>query len=193
MSKVKRKQRLQDAARQLFHSRGYADVSIRDVAECADVPIGAVYYYYNSKAAMAADVAAGLYDDVLTLLTTLESDESGPYRKLHSFVNHMAEVARSGQGRGCPIARLISHINPEGHALENDALGTTADIFTNVIRFVAHQLQALGADEEGALREAKSLVTSWQGAAVLAMSFNDPEHVATELNKALTRITKPYV
>ncbi len=57
MSDRSKRQRLEDAAAQLFWIKGYAATSIADLAREADVPVGNVYYYFKSKADLAERVA----------------------------------------------------------------------------------------------------------------------------------------
>ncbi|QOR69442.1 TetR family transcriptional regulator [Ruania alkalisoli] len=53
-------QRVLEAATEQFASRGFADVSLDDVARAAEVTRGAVYHHYGSKAKLFAAVAAAL-------------------------------------------------------------------------------------------------------------------------------------
>ncbi|QTI67381.1 TetR family transcriptional regulator [Gordonia polyisoprenivorans] len=53
-------QRVLDAATELFSSRGFADVSLDDVAGAAGVTRGAVYHHYRNKAGLFGAVAARL-------------------------------------------------------------------------------------------------------------------------------------
>ncbi|HCS59465.1 MAG TPA: TetR family transcriptional regulator [Gordonia polyisoprenivorans] len=53
-------QRVLDSATELFSSRGFADVSLDDVAGAAGVTRGAVYHHYRNKAGLFGAVAARL-------------------------------------------------------------------------------------------------------------------------------------
>ncbi|GAB11555.1 putative transcriptional regulator [Gordonia araii NBRC 100433] len=50
-------QRVLDSATDLFASRGFADVSLDDVAQAAAVTRGAVYHHYRNKAGLFSAVA----------------------------------------------------------------------------------------------------------------------------------------
>ena len=43
------RQRIIDAANQLFYRKGYNRTSFTDVVEEADVPRGNIYYYFKTK------------------------------------------------------------------------------------------------------------------------------------------------
>ncbi|GAB2603227.1 TetR/AcrR family transcriptional regulator [Pseudactinotalea suaedae] len=57
-------QRVLDSATRLFASRGYAAVSLDDVAQSAGVTRGAVYHHYANKAGLFGAVAASLQANV---------------------------------------------------------------------------------------------------------------------------------
>lgn len=53
-----KKQRIYDEALTLFRERGYSNVTVKDIAEAADMTEGSVFYFYGTK----ADIIAGFYD-----------------------------------------------------------------------------------------------------------------------------------
>jgi AcrR family transcriptional regulator len=48
--------RITDAAAELFLRRGYAQTSLRDIAAAAGIKAGSIYYHFDSKEALLADV-----------------------------------------------------------------------------------------------------------------------------------------
>jgi len=57
-------QRVLDCATELFASRGYAEVSLDDVARAAGVTRGAVYHHYKHKIGLFGAVAARLQAEI---------------------------------------------------------------------------------------------------------------------------------
>lgn len=47
--KAGKRQRLVDAAVQVFYERGIEKTTIADIAKAAEVPVGNVYYYFKTK------------------------------------------------------------------------------------------------------------------------------------------------
>jgi TetR/AcrR family transcriptional regulator, cholesterol catabolism regulator len=50
------RQRILDSAAQVFAARGYADVSLRDIAEAANTKAGSLYYHFSSKDELVEEV-----------------------------------------------------------------------------------------------------------------------------------------
>lgn len=48
--------RITDAAAELFLHRGYAQTSLRDIAAAAGIKAGSIYYHFESKEALLADI-----------------------------------------------------------------------------------------------------------------------------------------
>ena len=51
--KSDKRERLLDAAAESFWVDGYAATSLADIAERSQVPVGNIYYYFKTKAAIA--------------------------------------------------------------------------------------------------------------------------------------------
>ncbi len=69
-------QRVLEAATEQFASRGFADVSLDDVARAAEVTRGAVYHHYGSKAKLFAAVAAALQVQIAAVVANA-ADRAG--------------------------------------------------------------------------------------------------------------------
>lgn len=71
-------QRVLESATGLFADRGFADVSLEDVAQTAGVTRGAVYHHYRSKAGLFGAVAARLQSQVAAAVV-IAAEEAGPH------------------------------------------------------------------------------------------------------------------
>ena len=81
-SRVERKrgkkiQEILAAAADLFGERGYAAVSLEDVAERLDVTKGSLYYYFSSKEALGTAAIETLGNDWTSRLEELPEAQSG--------------------------------------------------------------------------------------------------------------------
>lgn len=63
-----------DSATQLFTERGFADVSLDDVAQAAGVTRGAVYHHFRNKSGLFGAVAARLQADVAAAVVAAADD-----------------------------------------------------------------------------------------------------------------------
>lgn len=63
-------QRILESANELFAARGFAEVSLDDVARAAGVTRGAVYHHYDNKTGLFTAVAARVQSDVAQAVVT---------------------------------------------------------------------------------------------------------------------------
>lgn len=71
-------ERVLDSATDLFASRGFAEVSLDDVATAAGVTRGAVYHHYRNKAGLFGSVAARLQTQVAAAVVAA-AEEAGAH------------------------------------------------------------------------------------------------------------------
>ncbi|WZH36891.1 MAG: TetR family transcriptional regulator [Microbacterium enclense] len=69
--------RVLGSATSLFAARGFADVSLDDVARSAEVTRGAVYHHYRNKAALFTAVAARLQAEIAAAVAAA-AENAGP-------------------------------------------------------------------------------------------------------------------
>ncbi len=62
------KRRIDEAALQLFRTFGYQGVSMRRIAENADMTVGNIYRYYKNKDELFSSLIQPSYDEIITLL-----------------------------------------------------------------------------------------------------------------------------
>ncbi|GAC67928.1 TetR/AcrR family transcriptional regulator [Gordonia soli] len=87
-----------ETATGLFADRGFADVSLDDVAAGAGVTRGAVYHHYRSKAglfaAVAADLQSSIADQVVDAATAVGDDPTDQLRAgCHGFLDAITAPA----------------------------------------------------------------------------------------------------
>ncbi len=80
--KVELRQRIVDAARELFVSEGYENVSMRKIAEKIDYSPTTIYLYFEDKAALLHSVCEKTQLNMLDTLQTLFEDLSDPVETL---------------------------------------------------------------------------------------------------------------
>lgn len=86
-----------------FAERGFADVSLDDVAEAAGVTRGAVYHHFRNKAALFTAVAAACHDRVAdAVVAAAESAGTDPARQLSAGSHAFVDAITSG-----PAVRIL--------------------------------------------------------------------------------------
>lgn len=79
-------ERILDAADELFSSRGFPGVSVRDVAEAAGVKKASVFYHFKSKDELFEHVLERYYAAHARVLESAETD-GDPSERLHRFID----------------------------------------------------------------------------------------------------------
>lgn len=82
--KLKRRKRMLASATKLFQDRGYADTTINDIANNADVGVGTIYNYFSSKNEILLNIVADIFiekkpDEILY--------EDDPVKSIFSYLN----------------------------------------------------------------------------------------------------------
>lgn len=110
-----RKDAILSAADVLFCARGYAAVSVRDVAEEAGVNKALVFYYFDSKELLFAEVLSGYYAAHTALLQRAARESQGPLRErvltlLEAYFDWMGANARYSRLIQQEVARESEHL-----------------------------------------------------------------------------------
>lgn len=172
-----KRQRLEDAAAQLFWSRGFAATSIADLAKQADVPVGNVYYYFKSKRDLADAVAEmfvqgsqAALDDIETRFPTGAASPHKVSRdRIGAFFDMLEKSHMSRAKAGCPIARSVADF---AEAAPKAARKST-EALTMLTAFLGRELTRAG--HPNGMMAAQQSIALWQGAIVLAHGAADPQ------------------
>ena len=111
--KIDRKQAILQAAEKLFAQAGYGNVSIRQIAQEAGVPLALVGYYYGQKHELFRAVFAHWEGTITQRLTALGEVMAQPHSpaKLHriieAFVTPVLSLRASVEGEH--YARMMTH------------------------------------------------------------------------------------
>jgi len=86
-----------DAATDLFARRGYADVSLEDVAQAAGVTRGAVYHHFRSRAGLLGAVVGRLQADVAdAVVAAAEAVGEDPREQLRAGCHAFLDAITTG-------------------------------------------------------------------------------------------------
>jgi len=115
----RRRREILDAARDLFCARGYADVSIREIAAEAECAIGTLYKFFGGKealyAALVEEFFAGAAEDLAAALAA----EAEPVARLRGWIRAKDRIFREND----PLLRLVAGETGVGGANAGADLG----------------------------------------------------------------------
>ncbi|MEL6921224.1 MAG: TetR/AcrR family transcriptional regulator [Pseudomonadota bacterium] len=162
------------AAAELFWHRGFDATSIAHVAAHADVPVGNVYYYFKTKADLAAGVAELFVQQTQALVAEVDSEASAPRDAVKLTIQRLKATQADRVRYGCPIASAcyaFSRSAPEAGKM-------AAESFSILAGFFAQKLTAAGYRPSIALTRSRALLCEWQGGIALAHALHDSQLLA---------------
>jgi len=169
-----KRSRLVRAATELSHTRGWANLSLADIAESADVPLGNVYYYFKTRAAIGEAVLAQRTSELDAVREACDA-ASSPRARLKAFIQMTVDSRDVLARAGCPVGSLCAELSKDAGSLADRA----AIPFRNLLGWLEEQFAALGRKEDRRLL-ALHLLAALQGVSLLANCFSDPSVVMRE-------------
>lgn len=163
-----KRERLTGAAKQLFYQGGVERTSLADIAQAAEVPLGNVYYHFNSKNALIEAVIASHAADIHAQLARFNA-EADPRARLRAYVRSGASHAEQIVCYGCPFATLSAELAKSGAAPAASA-GSLLKLYLD---WLERQFRALNRQDAAEL--ALEILTGVQGSYALAHAMHEPE------------------
>ena len=162
-----KRDRLVAAASEIVAARGLDGATIATIAASAGVPQGSVYYYFSTKAAIAAaavePLAAQRQRDILDWSTGAD-----PRSRLTAYLDASVAAAETTLARGT-AATLASQLRAQAP----EAARAAAAVIAATVDWAAAQYRELGFGVEAATARALHLVTGIEGAAQLSHAMAD--------------------
>jgi TetR/AcrR family transcriptional repressor of nem operon len=117
------KQRLMDAVLELIWTGSYGSTTIDQICEKAGVKKGSFYYFFDSKAELAAEAFEARWPSTRAELDTMFSPTVPPLERLRKYCDYayrfQGEIkAKYGHVLGCPLCSLGSEICTQEDALQ---------------------------------------------------------------------------
>lgn len=164
-----KRERLLQAAAQLFHRQGFEHTSLADIAAKADVPLGNVYYYFRTR----EELLKAVTDDRRATMQKRREDWEAilsPRDRLLAYVDSFAANEKEYTEHGCPAGSLCLEANKIGGEVAEQAAAVLADS----LAWIQKQFGGMGFDKRLARDHALHLVGRRQGSVLLANTFKDP-------------------
>lgn len=161
------RQRIIDAADNLFYRRGYNQTSFQDISDATGIPRGNFYYYFKTKDEILDAVVNSRVEEINRMLQRCESETDDPRERLLLFSNMLEFNRDSVIESGCPIGTLASELAKDETRLHEKS----RQAFVVFRHWIMQQFDALGISNADDL--AMDLLSKMQGATVMACAFND--------------------
>ena len=169
-----KRDRLVAGAREAIHRQGVEATTLADIAEASGVPLGNVYYYFKSKGELVAAVIDTYARESRERLSRLEQQHLTPRARLKALVRLL--VSHPGQVvlYGCPRGSLCSELGKRDNGLAR----ACQELMRMPVAWVERQFTAMGRRDARDL--AFALLASYEGIALLANTFRDPDLMVRE-------------
>lgn len=175
--------RILSCARELFHSRSYADVGVKEICDTARVQRGSFYHFFPSKRDLALAVIEDFAEEWASGFVSEAFDpDLAPLERLDYMIDaayFWQKAAKDIEGRmpGCPLGNLALEVSTQDDVLRAK-LGA---VFARAkSRFQATLEQAIARSELEPLdtqATADAMLAYLEGVILLAKTRNDPELV----------------
>ena len=172
------RERIVQAADDLFYQRGYNQTSFSDIADAAEVPRGNFYYYFKTKDDILKAVVDHRLEGIRALLASWEDELPGPRECLKRYVQIMRNEEKNAVRYGCPMGSLSAELAKTRPDLKEK----TAQMFEVMREFLQRQLVALGHAED-AENLSMHLLARVQGAVLVANVYDNKAFLRAEADQ----------
>ena len=109
------RQRILDAARDLFYEKGYTATGLAEILQRAAANSGSFYYFFESKEALLGAVLDEYVDALRpVLLDPIYARVRDPIDRIFALLEkYRSLVLATGFGYACPIGRIAFEVEPE--------------------------------------------------------------------------------
>lgn len=174
------KERILEAAQNLFYKQGYHATSFSDIARAAKIPRGNFYYYFKTKHEIFDSVVQRWLDTLRATLEGLDSGLSDPRARLLRFVRYPLLNADNISRYGCPFGTLNSEM---GKASHSERMRSRArELFDLMQGWLEEQFRGLGYAGEAPML-ALQVLGRLQGAALVSNAYQDARPMRYEVQR----------
>ncbi|AVH23193.1 TetR/AcrR family transcriptional regulator [Nocardia cyriacigeorgica] len=165
--KAGKRQRLVDAAVQVFYERGIEKTTIADIAKAAEVPVGNVYYYFKTKDQLIEAAVEAHRHRLGHLLAELDGLGT-PRERLRALIAGWVDLRDQAARFGCPFGTLASEMDKRPEVLDAEIAATMRVL----VDWAQRQFEQMGRADAAELGVA--LIAAYQGISLLTNTFRDP-------------------
>ena len=165
------RQRIIDAADNLFYRRGYNQTSFQDISDATGIPRGNFYYYFKTKDEILNAVVDSRIADLTSMLSQCDNETDNATERLLMFSNILEYNSDDVLQSGCPFGTLSSELAKDDPLLHEKS----RQVFVLLRNWIKQQFEALGSVNADDL--AMDLLARLQGITVMACAFKDIDYI----------------
>jgi AcrR family transcriptional regulator len=110
------RERILDAACELFYSRGIRCVSVDDIAAAANTNKNTLYRHFESKDLLVAEYLRALNDyGRARFMEAVNAHPGDAYEQLRAYIDRVGEDLSHSGVRGCPMANAAVELPQKDH------------------------------------------------------------------------------
>ena len=171
--------RLIDAAVKLVHRQGFHRTTLAELAKDSHVPLGNVYYYFQTKEALGDALIERYVTEYAAVREQWEAAESDPAVRLGLLIQMTIDQKDVLARSGCPMGTLSSELHKEGGPLAEHM----TELYAALLDWTERQVRQLGPSRAEAHGCALHLLAALEGARSLAYAFGEPKYAVQEAQR----------
>lgn len=109
--KVKRKEHINSAARNLFRERGYSATSMRDIASTVGIEVASLYNHIDSKESMLQQICFTMAEKFLAIIPLVKHLQEGPVEQLKEAIRLHVLVITSHADESAVFVHEWKHLS----------------------------------------------------------------------------------
>jgi len=179
-----------DVAQELVQTRGYNAFSIKDIANRVEMRTSSIHYYFPTKADLCRALISRHRQRVADVLAGIDQKVGDPRTKLERFAYVFQSTIEAGN-RMCPFGMLAA----DSDTLEPESceeLRASFDDLENWLKRVLLEGRKAGviAFAGSAQHEARFILSTLEGAMLVARTYKDPGRFEVVARRLLGRLKK---
>lgn len=178
MGGLSKKEKIVEAADQLFYQQGFEHTSFAHIAEVVKISRGNFYYHFKTKDEILEAVINLRLTNTQVMLDEWESKGDTPAERIRCFINILIMNRAKIKRFGCPVGTLTTELSKLEHPAHADA----NKVFSLFRTWLSRQFLLLGYTTE-ADDLAMHVLAASQGVATLASAFNDEPFIKKEVKR----------
>jgi TetR/AcrR family transcriptional regulator, transcriptional repressor for nem operon len=168
--------RIVEAADDLFYRQGFDHTSFSDIADAVHISRGNFYHHFKTKDDILDAVIGLRLANTRAMLDRWQAEGDTPEERIRSFIHMMVANRDKIMRHGCPVGTLCTELAKLDHGAQAEA----NRLFTLFRSWLAGQFRLLGRERD-ADALAMHLLARTQGVATLANAFRDEQFIEREV------------
>jgi AcrR family transcriptional regulator len=128
------RERLHDAAIELFAVHGFHAIGLRDLAAQAGVQAGSLYYHIENKQSLLSELIESALTDLITRTQKRLAGIATRQARLEGFVQAFVGFSEDNPHRLTLIARELAHLSDDDRPSADELKAQYSAILQNIIR-----------------------------------------------------------